>query len=53
MTPAKRKLLIQAAQAYLQEMDLLDAPARFDVIEVYLGTDLIHHIENAFDTSGW
>ena len=53
VTPAKRKLLIRAAEAYLLEMALLDAPARFDVIEVYLGTDQVHHIENAFDANGW
>lgn len=48
VTPAKRRLLTLAAQAYLMEMDLMDAPARFDVIEVYLGTDQVRHIENAF-----
>ena len=53
VTPAKRRLLIQAARAYLLEMALMDVPARFDVIEVYLGTDRVHHIENAFDASGW
>lgn len=51
VTPAKRRLLTRAAQAYLIETGLTDAPARFDVIEVYLGTDRIHHIENAFDAT--
>ena len=51
VTPAKRRLLTRAAEAYLIEMGLTDVPARFDVIEVYLGTDLIHHIENAFDAT--
>lgn len=49
VTPAKQRLLTLAAQAYLQEMRLTDVPARFDVVEVYLGTDRIYHIENAFD----
>ena len=35
--PAKRRLLTLAAEAYLIEEGLLDVPARFDVIEVYLG----------------
>ena len=48
VTPAKQRLLTLAAQAYLMEMDLPDVPARFDVIEVYLGTDQVRHIENAF-----
>lgn len=51
VTPAKRRLLTRAAEAYLIEMGLTDVPARFDVIEVYLGTDRIHHIENAFDAT--
>ena len=51
VTPAKRRLLTRAAEAYLIEMSLTDVPARFDVIEVYLGTDQIHHIENAFDAT--
>ena len=49
VTPTKRRLLTQAAQGYLQEMGLTDVPARFDVVEIYLGTDRIEHIENAFD----
>ena len=49
VTPTKRRLLTQAAQGYLIEMGLTDVPARFDVVEIYLGTDRIEHIENAFD----
>ncbi len=49
VTPAKQQLLTLAAQAYLMEMGLTDTPARFDVIEVYLGSDRVRHIENAFD----
>ncbi|MDP3447858.1 MAG: YraN family protein [Eubacteriales bacterium] len=51
VTPAKRRLLTRAAEAYLMEEGLLDVPARFDVVEIYLGTDKIRHIENAFDAT--
>ena len=51
VTPAKRRLLTLAAQAYLAEMGIMDVPARFDVIEIYLGTDRLRHIENAFDAT--
>jgi putative endonuclease len=51
VTPAKQRLLTLAAQAYLIETGLTDVPARFDVVEVYLGTGKINHIENAFDAS--
>lgn len=51
VTLAKRRQLTQAAQAYLMQTGLLDSPARFDVIEVYLSTGAIHHIENAFDAT--
>jgi len=49
VTPAKRRLLTLAAQAFLIETGKTDVLARFDVVEVYLGTDRISHIENAFD----
>ena len=51
VTPAKQRLLTLAAEAYLQELGLTDVPARFDVVEVYLGTDKVRHIENAFDAT--
>jgi len=51
VTLAKRRLLTLAAEAYLIEMGLQDVPARFDVVEVYLGTEEIRHIENAFDAT--
>jgi putative endonuclease len=51
VTPAKRRLLTIAAEAYLVEMGLRDVPARFDVVEIYLGTEKIRHIENAFDAT--
>jgi len=51
VTGAKRKLLTLAAEAYLAEHDLFDAPARFDVVEVYLSDGYVRHIENAFFAS--
>ncbi|MEA4913023.1 MAG: YraN family protein [Christensenella sp.] len=51
VTPAKRKLLTLAAEQYLIEENLLDSPARFDVVEVYLANKEVHHIENAFDAT--
>jgi putative endonuclease len=51
VTPTKRRLLTIAAQGYLLEMGLTDIPARFDVVEVYLGTGEVRHIENAFDAT--
>ena len=44
----KRARLIAAAQGYLQQTGLTDAPARFDVIEVYLPGGRVRHIEDAF-----
>ena len=52
VTLAKRRLLTLAAQAFLLETGKTDVPARFDVVEVYLGSERICHIENAFDASG-
>ncbi|NLI55201.1 MAG: YraN family protein [Clostridiales bacterium] len=51
VTPAKRRQLTLAAEAYLMEEALIDAPARFDVVEVYLSSGEIRHIENAFDAT--
>ena len=51
VTLAKRRMLTLAAQGYLFEMGLTDVPARFDVVEVYLGTGTVRHIENAFDAT--
>ena len=51
VTPAKRKRLRLAAQAYLTARDLEDAPARFDVAEVYEETDgalRVEYLEDAF-----
>ena len=49
VTASKQKLLTLAAQAYLMKEGLLDSPARFDVVEVYLANGRVSHIENAFD----
>ena len=51
VTLRKRKHLLLAAQGYLLEHGLSDAPARFDVVEVYLDTGTVEHIENAFGLS--
>lgn len=51
VTSAKRRQLTLAAQAYLMQEALLDCPARFDVVEVYLASGRINHIVNAFDAS--
>lgn len=44
----KQRNLIAAAQGYLQQTGRMDAPARFDVIEVYLPEGRVRHIEDAF-----
>ena len=49
VTSAKRRQLTLAAEAFLMQESLLDCPARFDVVEVYLTSGNIHHIVNAFD----
>lgn len=51
VTPAKRRQLTRAAEAYLMEESLPDSPARFDVVEVYLASGRVNHIENAFDAT--
>lgn len=51
VTLRKQKRLLIAAQGYLLEHGLTDAPARFDVVEVYLDTGTVTHIENAFGLS--
>lgn len=44
----KQRLLIKAAQAYLQRSGQWECPARFDVAEVHLHAGTVTHIENAF-----
>ena len=48
---AKKAHILRTAMLYLQEKDLTDAPVRFDVVEVL--PDGIHHIEGAFDATGF
>ena len=53
VTPVKQRRLRFAAEAWLAENELEDAPCRFDVIEVYLEktggrVKRIHHLEEAF-----
>lgn len=48
VTKRKRRNLLFAAQAYLQEHGEMDAPARMDVVEVYLSGGRVRHIVNAF-----
>ncbi len=48
VTKNKQRLLTRAAQSYLFKRGLLDRPARFDVVEIYIGDKKIRHIPNAF-----
>ena len=50
ISPAKRKTLTHAAQAFLYEHHLEGSPCRFDVVSVLFGPDEpeIRHIRNAF-----
>ena len=48
VTLSKQDKLRKAAQSWLASHDC-DAPARFDVIEIYTDTGRINHIENAFE----
>lgn len=48
VTKNKQRLLTMAAQSYLIQNDLLDRPARFDVVEIYLNDNKLRHIRNAF-----
>ena len=41
--------MTRAAQTYLMKHNLLDAPARFDVVEIYLSSGKVNLIKNAFD----
>ena len=47
----KQRQLTRAAQTYLIKHNLLEAPARFDVVEIYLSDGKINHIKNAFDAA--
>ena len=52
VTTKKQRQISRAAENYLAQNHLFDAPARFDVIGITLpadGTTEIDHIENAFE----
>ena len=46
--PQKRLFLTRAAQGYMKRHGILDAPARFDVVEVYTKPIRIVHLISAF-----
>ena len=46
----KQRKISQVASQYLTKYRKLHYPVRFDVIEVYMDTKTINHIENAFDS---
>lgn len=48
VTPAKQRRMSHAAMCFLLEMEWLDRPVRFDVVEIT--RDGILHISNAFMT---
>ncbi len=48
VTFSKREKLRRAAACWLADRDC-EAPARFDIIEIYTQTGRINHIENAFE----
>ena len=54
VTPAKQRRMRIAAQLFLEQSDLGERPCRFDVAEVYPGSDgdwsrpQIHYIPDAF-----
>ena len=49
VTAKKQRNVTMAAMAYLHKNGCLDAPCRFDVVEVFLPDGQICHITNAFD----
>ncbi|MFI3209801.1 MAG: YraN family protein [Peptostreptococcaceae bacterium] len=44
----KQEKIIETSKVFIQEFNLENLNIRFDVIEVYLKTKEINHIENAF-----
>ena len=44
----KQNNIKKAAQAFLNSKGLNNVNARFDVVEVYLDSNKVNHIENAF-----
>ena len=48
VTPQKQRYLKQAAKAYCAVNGYTDTSCRFDVVEVWLESKRVDHIENAF-----
>ncbi len=48
VTASQQKRIMRSSEIYLQEMNLLDRQMRYDVIEIYLESRTIEHIDNAF-----
>ncbi|MBR3494299.1 MAG: YraN family protein [Clostridia bacterium] len=46
VTPAKRRRMVHAAKVYLVSRDALDAPVRFDIVEITC--EGLLHVPNAF-----
>ncbi len=46
----KQRKISQVASQFLSKYKKLNYPVRFDVIEVYMDTMTVNHIENAFDS---
>lgn len=56
VTPEKQRRLTLTALEFLKRHDLLDAPARFDIVAIVWPPDSrkprVEHIENAFEAVG-
>lgn len=50
VTYHKRNKINQVASQYIKRFGLYGVQVRFDVLEVYLDTRTVNHIENAFDS---
>lgn len=50
VTFSKRKKISQVAAQYIKRFRLYDVPVRFDVVEVFIQSGEINHIEDAFDS---
>lgn len=46
----KQRKISMVASQYIKTNMLFGAPVRFDVIEVYLETENVNHIKNAFES---
>lgn len=50
VTSSKQRKICMVASQYIKRNMYFGAAVRFDVIEVYLDTNEVNHIENAFDS---